>query len=96
MIKRYGASTYLWFNIEIFFSYSVIPFLKSLHLLMFKRRAFNNLYYENNLNCHGMMRMLWFPSEGAIMEVITMTLLFLNIQIFIEPKQRAHTVFYIY
>lgn len=43
-----------------------------------------------------MMHMLWSPSEGAIMEAITMTLLFMNIQIFIEPKQRAHTVFYIY
>lgn len=43
-----------------------------------------------------MMHMLWSPSQGAIMEVITMTLLFLNIQIVIEPKQSAKKVFCIY
>lgn len=43
-----------------------------------------------------MMHMLWSPSQGAIIEVITMTLLFMNIQIDIEPNQSAQTVLFIY
>lgn len=42
-----------------------------------------------------MMHMLWSPSQGAIMEVITMTLLFMNIQIVIEPKQSARYLIFI-